>query len=98
MELGWKVLRPSWNTGSNSSVPVAVAVETARFWKLPFFALNRSAPSTYSTVNVAALLRDGVKSFRIKRSASTSVPTIGLNLTEKKNPLKKVIHLPAIGH
>src|SRR4030042_3505790 len=96
MELGWKVLRPSWNTGSSSSVPAVVAVETARLWRLLFFALNRSAPSTYSTVNVAALLRDGVHVFLTRKSASTPVPMIGLHLMEKKNPLRKVILPPAI--
>jgi hypothetical protein len=42
-------------------------------------------------------LRDGVKSSRAKRDASMSVPLIGLNLMEKKNPLKKVIPHPATG-
>jgi hypothetical protein len=39
-----------------------------------------------------------VKSFQAKRDASMSVPIIGLNLMEKKNPLKKVIPHLAIGN
>jgi hypothetical protein len=47
---------------------------------------------------VEAPLRDGVKFFQAKRDVSTSVRIVGLNLMEKKNPLKKVIPHPATGH
>ena len=98
MEPDSKALSQSLNIGSNSSVPGVVAVETVRFWRLPFFVHNPSAQNIFSTVNVEVLLRDGAKSFQAKRGVSISVPTTGSNLMEKKNPLKKVIPHPAIGH
>jgi RNA:NAD 2'-phosphotransferase (TPT1/KptA family) len=73
-------------------------VGIAPFWRLLFSVPNRSAPNIFLTVNVEAPLRDGVKFFQAKRDVSTSVRIVGLNLMEKKNPLKKVIPHPATGH
>jgi hypothetical protein len=57
---GLKVLSQISNMGSGSSVPVVVAVETARFWKMYFFVLDLSAPSVSSTVNLEALRRNRI--------------------------------------
>jgi hypothetical protein len=57
---GLKVLSQSSNIGSGSSVPVVVAVETARFRKMYFFVLDLSAPSIFSTVNLEALRRNQI--------------------------------------
>ena len=55
---GVKVLSQSSNIGSGSSVPAAVAVETARFWKTYNFVLDLSAPSIFLTVDVETLRRN----------------------------------------
>jgi hypothetical protein len=92
-----KVPSQNWNTGSNSSPPAAVAVETARFQRWLFYVLNPSAPSIFSTANVEAQQKDGARFSPAKEGVFTSGPMTVSNLMERKDPLKKVISSLATG-